>query len=130
MLRTIGRQGIKVFNDLYYCQEVGEAFAGAREVRVKYDPRDLSHIYLRIAGCGYVTVPLRLFREGPPPTLWLYKAARRIAGELDKTRPHREVLRRATAEAEQIIHDASRRSGKAARQLERLARDRRPRALG
>jgi putative transposase len=123
--RTIGRQGIKAFNDLYYCQEVGEAFiAGVREVQVKYDPRDLSHIYFRVAGRGYVTVPLRLVREGPPPTLWLYKAARRTAGELDKTRPHREVLRRATAEAEQIIHNASRRSGKAARQLERLARDR------
>jgi putative transposase len=123
--RTIGRQGIKAFNDFYYCQEVGEAFiAGVRGVSIKYDPRDLSHIYLRIAGRGYVTVPLRLFREGPPPTLWLYKAGRRIAGELNKTRPHHEVLRRATAKAEQIIHDASRRSTKAARQIERLTRDR------
>lgn len=123
--RTIGRQGIKAFNDLYYCQEIGEAFiAGTRQVRIKYDPRDLSRIYFRVSGQGYVTVPLRLSREGPALTLWLYNAARRIAGELNKTHPYREVVRRATAQAEQIIKDASGRSGKAARQAERLTRDR------
>lgn len=119
--RTIGRQGIQAFNELYYCQEIGEAFiSGTREIKAKYDPRDLSHLYVQVRGRGYVTVPLSRFREGPALTLWLYKASRRGAGEAGKTRPHRETLQRATAEAERIIQDAAGRSKQAARQLERL----------
>ena len=123
--RTIGRQGIQAFNELYYCQEIGEAFiSGTREIKAKYDPRDLSHLYVQVRGRGYVTVPLSRFREGPTLTLWLYKASRRMVGEVDKARPHRETLQRATARAEQIIQDAAGRSTQAARQLERLDRAR------
>lgn len=123
--RTIGRQGIQAFNELYYCQEIGEAFiSGTRDIKAKYDPRDLSHLYVQIKGRGYVTVPLSRFREGPPLTLWLYKASRRMAGEAGKVRPHREILHRAAAQAEQVIQNAAGRSLQAARQLERLARAR------
>lgn len=120
--RTIGRQGIQAFNELYHCPEISEAFiSGTREIKAKYDPRDLSHLYVHIRGRGYVTVPLSRFREGPPLTLWLYKASRRGAGEAGKARPHRETLQRAAAQAEQVIQHAAGRSMQAARQLERLA---------
>jgi putative transposase len=123
--RTIGRQGIQAFNELYYCQEIGEAFiSGTREIKAKYDPRDLSNLYVQVGGRSYVTVPLSRFREGPPLTLWLYKASRHMAGEVGKARPHRETLHRAAAQAEQIIQDAAGRSTQAARQLERLSRAR------
>ena len=123
--RTIGRQGIQAFNELYYGQEIGEAFiSGTRQIKAKYDPRDLSRLYVQVSGRGYVTVPLSRFREGPPLTLWLYRASRRMAGEGSKARPHRETLQRATAQVEQIIEGAARRSVQAARQLERLGRAR------
>jgi putative transposase len=123
--RTIGRQGIQAFNELYYCQEIGEAFiSGTREIKAKYDPRDLSRLYVQVRGRGYVTVPLSRSREGAPLTLWLYTASRRMAGEAGKARPHREVLSRAAEQAEQLIHNAAGRSSKAARQLERLTRAR------
>lgn len=123
--RTIGRQGIQAFNELYYCQEIGEAFiSGTRQVKAKYDPRDLSHLYVQVRGGSYVTVPLSRFREGAPLTLWLYKASRRAAGEVGKARPHRETLQRAAEHVEQIIQGAAGRSMQAARQLERLDRAR------
>lgn len=123
--RTIGRQGIKAFNDYYYSQEVGEAFIrGIRNITVKYDPRNLSKVYVHIPPHGYVTVPQRLFREGPPTTLWLYKASRQAAGEMDKTRSDPVTVRRATAAAEKVVTAAAPKSVKAARQLERLHRER------
>jgi putative transposase len=123
--RTIGRQGIQAFNELYYCQEIGEAFiSGTREIKAKYDPRDLSQLHVQVRGRGYVTVPLSRVREGAPLTLWLYKASRRMAGEVGKARPHRETLQRAAAQAERIIQEAAGRSTQAARQLERLERAR------
>ncbi len=125
MPRTIGRQGIKAFNDCYYSQEIGEAFiAGLRDIKVKYDPRNLSRLYVKIPGHGYVVVPQRLFRDGPPTTLWLYKAGRRVAGELDKTGSDPAIVRRATLAAEQVITASAPKSMKAARKLERLHRDR------
>jgi len=123
--RTIGRQGIKAFGDLYYSDEVGVAFTqGCRDTVIKYDPRNLSHIYCRLNTNSYTSIPLRVPREGPPIPLWLYKASRRSLGETNKHQPHRDVVQRATAAAEKIIEDASARSGKAARQVERLARER------
>lgn len=123
--RTIGRQGIKAFNELYYCDEIGEAFiSGTREIKAKYDPRDLSHLYVHVRGIGYITVPLSRFRDGPPLTLWLYKASHRGAGEAGKVHPHRETLQHAAAQAERIIQEAAGRSMQAARQLERLDRAR------
>lgn len=71
-----------------------------------------------------MTVPLSRVREGAPLTLWLYKASRRVTGEVGKARPHRETLQRAAVQAEQIIQGAAGRSMQAARQLERLDRAR------
>jgi putative transposase len=125
MTRTLGRQGVQAFNEDYYCREIGEAFiAGVREVRVKYDPRDLSKLYVYLPEVGYVTVPYRLPLDCPAPTYWLYKAASRQRAPLDAGRASRQTMRRATAAAEQVVQDASSRSMKAARQAERLIRDR------
>ncbi len=124
---TITRQGINLFGDSYYCQELGEAFIlGLRKVVVKYDPRDLSRIYVQKPDDGYIEVPYRFQREGPAPTLWLLKAARRTHKSEHGTKPDRSSMRRATEAAEQLIAAASEKSTKAARQQERLRLDRRP----
>lgn len=91
---------------------------------IKYDPRDLSTLYVNVPDRGYVAVPYRLRREGPAPTLWLYKAVRRTMTAAGSGAADRQVIRRATAAAEQILQQAASRSGKAARQVERLRRDR------
>lgn len=125
LTRTLGRQGLQAFNEDYYCQEIGEAFiSGVRDVRVKYDPRDLSKLHVHLPDMGYVTAPYRLPIEGPAPTYWLYKAASRQRGRVDAGRASRHITRRATAAAEQIVQAATSRSMKAARQAERLVRDR------
>jgi putative transposase len=123
--RTITRQGIKAFSDEYYSQELGEAYiAGLRDVTLKYDPRDLSRLYVRIPHRGYIEVPYRFEHYGPPPTLWLLKASRRsrVPAGPGEGEP---VARRAAEKTRQIISQAASKSGAAARQAERLRLDRR-----
>lgn len=123
--RVVTRQGIKAFSDQYYSQELGEAYInGARQVRVKYDPRNLSQIYVRDQRGGYLTVPYRLRRDGPPPSLWLLQAARRSLNQAGPTEHDRTTTRRAIEAAERIIAQAAPKSSAAARQLERLSRNR------
>lgn len=122
--RTIGRQGLKAFGEFYYSDELSEAYIiGARDVVVKYDPRDLSTLYVKIPERGYIEVPYRFSRPGPAPTLWLLKAARR-----SRTRGEAigdaVAVRRAVERTEQVIQKAAQKPGGAARQAERLRRDR------
>lgn len=123
--RSVTRQGIKPFNEEYYSARLGEAYiAGLRRVSVKYDPRDLSQIYVKNPQGGYLAVPYRFRREGQPPTLWLVKTARRASSKPGSTKTERAIGRRATEAAELVIAQAAPKSGAAARQLERLMRDR------
>lgn len=121
---TIGRRGIKAFSDEYYSRALGEAYiAGSRKVVAKYDPRDLSRLHVQIPGRGYLEVPYRLQREGPAPTLWLLKASRR-GGPSGRAQIRNPDVRRAVEDAEATIKAAASRSGSAARQVERLRRER------
>ncbi|WP_082560861.1 Mu transposase C-terminal domain-containing protein [Caulobacter sp. Root487D2Y] len=125
--RTVGRQGIKAFGDDYYCQKLGEAYiCGLRNIVAKYDPRDLSRLYVKLPDAGYIPVPYRLRRDEPPPTLWLLKAAARSAVKPNVPgRRDRAVVRQAVRAMEATIEQAASRSGAAARQVERLRIDRR-----
>ncbi|MBO9709525.1 MAG: transposase [Caulobacter sp.] len=124
--RTLGRQGIKAFHEEYYSQKLGEAYiSGLRKVVAKFDPRDLSQLYVKLPDTGYITVPYRIRRDGPTPTWWLLKAAARAATSKRAAPRDRTVVRQAVRAMEETIEQAALRSGSAARQAERLRSDRR-----
>lgn len=123
-VRTMSRYGISLFNEQYYSEELGAALrAGRKASRIKYDPRDLSEIYVWVDD-HYITVPYRFSDNQPPRTLWLYQAARRAVTESGQ-RLSRATARRATARAEALVVDAAKYSERAARQAERLRLSRR-----
>ena len=75
-LRLIRRDGIRLFN-ISYWSNVLTPLAGRSKtpVLVKYDPRDLSRIYMRDGGDGrYWDIPYRDLRL-PPISLWEHQAA-------------------------------------------------------
>ncbi|MGC1302989.1 MAG: DDE-type integrase/transposase/recombinase [Caulobacteraceae bacterium] len=122
--RTIGRQGIQAFGEFYCSAALTAAYIkGVTDVRVKFDPRDLSRLYVKLPDLGYTEVPYRFARPGPAPTLWLLKAARRsrLPGE---TVGDAVAARRAAERAERLIEQGAKKPGAAARQAERLRRDR------
>jgi putative transposase len=124
IMPTIGRRGIKAFSEQYYSPALGDAYIqGSRKVVAKYDPRDLSRLYVQIPDRGYLEVPYRLKREGPGPTLWLLNASRRGSRSLNPVARNPNV-RQGVENAEAVLKTAAARSGAAARQVERLRLER------
>ncbi|WP_082539745.1 MULTISPECIES: Mu transposase C-terminal domain-containing protein [unclassified Caulobacter] len=123
--RVITRQGIRLFCDEYYSHEIGDLYiSGVRAVKIKYDPRNLSQIYVRDPHGRYLTVPYRFKRNSPPTTLWLLKTARRTIRQTGVVEHDRHTTKYATEMAEKVVTQAARRSDRAARNIERLKRDR------
>jgi putative transposase len=122
--RTISRQGIRLLNEDYCSPQLVEAhLSGVRLVVVKYDPRDLSRIYVRLAKDRFITVPV-LRADGQPRPLWLYHASRRAAAATGQ-RWDRTRAREAQDRTEILIDQASAKSDRARRQADRLAAGRR-----
>ncbi len=73
--RLIRRDGIRLFN-IHYWSNVLSPLAGRSEkpALVKYDPRDLSSVYLRDESGDYWEIPYRDLRL-PPISLWEHRAA-------------------------------------------------------
>jgi putative transposase len=75
-LRKVRRDGIALFNT-HYWDDILSVWAGQldRQLRVKYDPRDLSRIYLEAPDSKHWPIRMRDLRR-PPITLWESRAVR------------------------------------------------------
>jgi putative transposase len=74
--RVIGREGIELFGLKYSCASLAqEVDLGCKRV-VRYDPRDLSHVYLEQPQARHLAVPLR-DPGAPALSLWELKAVKR-----------------------------------------------------
>jgi len=119
--RTITRMGVKVFGEEYASMDTTLAFAeGHRKARFKYDPRNLSRLYLETAAGRWTAVPYRLpYLGGRFPTLWLYNYFRRLARALGA--PVEGVMARAAREkAEEQLHGEAHSSRIARKAIERI----------
>jgi len=67
--RVVGREGIELFGLKYACADLAEHVAPGTHRIVRFDPRDLSRVYLELTGTSYLTVPLR-DRRLPALSLW------------------------------------------------------------
>ncbi|CAN5499358.1 hypothetical protein BH10PSE4_BH10PSE4_30150 [soil metagenome] len=121
--RILGRQGIRLFNEDYCSSELIDAYLrGERSVVVKYDPRSLARIYVKVAKDRFVIVPLSR-PNGEDRPLWLYHASRRIAAATgQRWDPLR--ARQAQRRAEVVIQQAAAKTDRARRQADRLRDDR------
>lgn len=75
-LRKVRRDGIVLFNT-HYWDDILSVWAGQldRQLRVKYDPRGLSRIYLEAPDGKHWPIRMRDLRR-PPISLWKSRAAR------------------------------------------------------
>jgi len=76
--RVIGREGIELFGLKYSCAELEPEIHLAKRRVVRFDPRDLSSVYLERLGAQPLEVPLRDHRL-PSMSIWELKAIRRGA---------------------------------------------------
>ena len=124
--RLVTRHGIRAFGQDYACEELKVAFAaGVRKVEVKFDPRDLSQLWVRLERDRFVLVPYRFeIDPGRAPTLALHKALTRASQE-ERGRLHGEFARRAMARIEADLEAGATTSTRTRRMHERLVDARR-----
>lgn len=75
--RTIQRQGVQFLTLEYFGSELSmQVRQGRREVTIRYDPNDLSHVYVQGRDLKWSLLSSR-YPECPPITLWEVEAERR-----------------------------------------------------
>lgn len=104
--RVVRRDGVRLFNVAYYDGTLAPLLDSAeRRCRVKYNPRDMSAVFVELPGGGHLRVPCADLGR-PPVTLWEQRAATRALraegrGTVDETAVAAAILeqRRVLAEA-------------------------------
>jgi putative transposase len=112
---VIGREGIELFGFRYSCAALAQEVDLGRKRVVRYDPRDLSRVYLEQPHSQPLAIPLR-DSSTPALSLWELKAIKK-----SKIRPQNiedpDLLRRALSEVSEEGTNVSklRRNRRAAR---------------
>jgi putative transposase len=123
--RLIRRDGIRMFN-IYYWDNVLSPLAGRSSCPflIKYDPRDLSRVYLQDESGEYWTIPYREL-GAPPIALWEHRNAIRQLRAEGRKAVNAAAVFETIAEQRSLITEARRRT-----RSQRLAAVRRPEVPG
>lgn len=95
--RVVGREGIELFGGLKYASpELAEHVSLHTKRVVRFDPRDISRVYLECANAAHLMVPWR-DRFLSPMSLWEWQALRerhrRVTERGDRERTNTELQR-------------------------------------
>ena len=81
--RVVGREGIEIFGLKYSCEALAsEVHTSIRRI-VRFDPRDLTHVYLERGGNEPLMVPLR-DAVIPRMSLWEWSALRKTNSQISQ----------------------------------------------
>jgi putative transposase len=112
--RVVGREGIELFGLKYSCGALEPQVDIGRQRVVRYDPRNLSCVFLEQPDSPPLRVPLRDSRA-PAISLWELKAIKKLASHVDLDDV--DALRRAMVDAKEEGGDTlMRRNRRTARQ--------------
>lgn len=104
--RRITREGIQLFNIRYWSNVLAPMIESkARDYLVKYDPRDLSRIYLCDRQNQYWPLSYRDLAH-PPISLWELREAKRRMRELGRSLVNETALFQAVAEQQSLVSSA------------------------
>jgi putative transposase len=120
-LRKVRRDGIVLFN-AHYWDDILSVWAGQldRQLRVKYDPRDLSRIYLEAPDGKHWPIRMRDLRR-PPITLWESRAARQELRAQGRGQIAEQMIFDAIEVQRQLIAEALGKTKSARRAAQRTA---------
>ena len=95
--RVVGREGIELFGGLKYASpELAEHVSAHMKRIVRFDPRDISRVYLECANAAHLMVPWR-DRLLSPMSLWEWNALRarhrQVTERGDRERTNTELQR-------------------------------------
>lgn len=118
--RIVRRDGIRLFN-LHYWDPVLTALAGLCEeaMTVKYDPRNLSRVFLEAPDRSHWTIPYRDLRR-PAITLFEHRRALRALAEGRRMAVNEQLIFDTVAAQRTLIADATHRSKSARKDAQRI----------
>ena len=117
--RVVGREGIELFNLKYSAECLATEVALGKLRVVRFDPRDISRVYLEHEGRHPMVVPLR-DASLPPMSMWEWNALRRQRPSLSQL-PDAEIVRKELMAPESTAGTAPKRSLRARRRAARAA---------
>src|SRR5690349_3794268 len=108
--RVIRRDGVRLFNVLYQDGTLAHIVnAGGGKLRVKYDPRDLSAVFVELPGGDHVRVPYADLGR-PAVTLWEHRLASKRLHEAGRRSVDEHAIFAAIEEQRHVLADAYGRS--------------------
>jgi putative transposase len=118
--RAVRRDGVRLFNVLYQDGALAHLVdGGGARLRVKYDPRDLSAVYVELPAGEHVRVPYADLGR-PAVTLWEHRlAAKRLRAEGWRTVDEHAIFA-AVEEQRRVLADACGRSRTVRRAVARI----------
>jgi putative transposase len=112
--RIIRRDGVRLFNVTYFDGALAPLLdANARKVRVKYDPRNISAVFVELPAGGHLRLPCADLGR-PAVTLWEQRAAIQTLREAGRANVSEAAIFSAIAEQRRVLAEAEA-SSKAAR---------------
>jgi putative transposase len=99
--RVLQRNGLQLFNLRYWSDALPALVRRDEPLLVRYDPRDLSRLYVKAPDHSYLEVPYADIRL-PPLSLWELRAARRFLAQRGDPRRNQERLFWAHEELQRI----------------------------
>lgn len=129
--RTVQRHGIALFGITYFDRALSCLISQkATKHLVRFDPNDLSAIFVLMPNREYLRVPYAQLGH-PPVSLWEYKATRKLLRTIGRQSVNETAVFEAIDAQRQTIADAARLTKSARRQQARLQNDaaRRPSSI-
>lgn len=123
--RSIGRAGLRMFNILYWHGALGKYVNDGRKHIVKYDPRDISRVYLLENNRSYLEIPYRdLSLESA--SLDEIRAGAKLLRADGQSVENQQRLFQAVQKQRELIETAKKRTLQARRQVQVHAESKQP----
>jgi len=113
--RVVHREGVRLFNIHYFDGALAPLLDSSdRKYRVKYDPRDMSSVFVELPGRGHIRLPYADLGK-PPVSLWEHRNAVRALREQAHQTVDENAIFTAIKEQRQLLSEAQARSKTARR---------------
>ncbi|MCE0745064.1 DDE-type integrase/transposase/recombinase [Acetobacter sicerae] len=107
-MRTVRRDGLHLFGQVYYDTVLNSLITPEKSrLRVKYDPRDLSTVFLELPSGDYAKIPYADLGT-PPISLWEHRQSTKIKGKAGRASINHDAITYATKEQERLLNEAIR----------------------
>jgi putative transposase len=100
--RALQRNGLQLFNIRYWSDALPALVRREEPLLIRYDPRDLSKVYVKAPDHSYLDVPYADIRL-PPISVWELRAARRFLAQRGDPKRNQERLFWAHGELHRIV---------------------------